>query len=243
MLVIPAIDLRDGCCVRLTQGRRASAKVYDGNPVDIAKGYETAGAQMLHVVDLDGAFSEPNSRNRQTLQEIVRSIEIPVQFGGGLRKLEDVQKAIDLGVARVVLGTLAVESSEVLKTLLRLFGSEKVAVGIDSRNGQVVTHGWESNTALSAVNFAIHVASLGVERIIYTNVSRDGMLSGIDVEATCEIARACGLEVTASGGVSSLEGIRRVSRATCGIDSLITGKALYEGCFTIQEALAAAKQL
>jgi len=117
MLIIPAIDLRDGCCVRLTQGRRDSTKVYDGNPVNIARGYEAAGAEMLHVVDLDGAFSEPNSRNRQTLREIVRSIEIPVQFGGGLRKLEDVQKAIDLGVARVVLGTLAVESAEVLKTL------------------------------------------------------------------------------------------------------------------------------
>ncbi|HZE71153.1 MAG TPA: HisA/HisF-related TIM barrel protein, partial [Pyrinomonadaceae bacterium] len=157
MLIIPAIDLRDGCCVRLTQGRRDSTKVYDGNPVNIARGYEAAGAEMLHVVDLDGAFSEPNSRNRQTLREIVRSIEIPVQFGGGLRKLEDVGKAIDVGVARVVLGTLAVESPEVLKTLLRLFGSERVAVGIDSRNGQVVTHGWESNTALSAVNFALHL--------------------------------------------------------------------------------------
>jgi phosphoribosylformimino-5-aminoimidazole carboxamide ribotide isomerase len=243
MLIIPAIDLRDGCCVRLTQGRRASARVYDGNPVDIAKSYEAAGAQMLHVVDLDGAFSEPNSRNRQTLQEIVRSIEIPVQFGGGLRKLEDVREAIDVGVARVVLGTLAVESSEVLNTLLRLFGSERVAVGIDSRKGVVVTHGWESDTALSAVNFAIHLASLGVERIIHTDVSRDGMLSGIDVEATCEIARACGLEVTASGGVSSLEDIRRVSRANCGIGSMIIGKALYEGHFTIQEALSAAKQL
>src|SRR5882724_383771 len=243
MLIIPAIDLRDGCCVRLTQGRRDSTKVYDGNPVNIARGYEAAGAEMLHVVDLDGAFSEPNSRNRQTLREIVRSIEIPVQFGGGLRKLEDVQKAIDLGVARVVLGTLAVESAEVLKTLLRLFGSERVAVGIDSRGGQVVTHGWESDTALSAVNFALHLASLGVERIIYTDVSRDGMLNGIDVEATCEIARACGLEVTASGGVSSLEDIRGVSRTTCGIDSMIIGKALYEGYFTIQEALSAAKQL
>ncbi len=242
MLIIPAIDLRDGCCVRLTQGRRDSAKVYDGNPVDIARAYEAAGAQMLHVVDLDGAFSEPNSRNRQTLQEIVRSIEIPVQFGGGLRQLEDARKAIDLGVARIVIGTLAVESPEVLKTLLRLFGSEKVAVGIDARNGQVVTRGWENDTALSAVDFALHLASFGVERVIYTEVSRDGMLNGIDVEATCEIARGCGLQVTASGGVSSLEDIRRVSRTTCGIDSIIIGKALYEGHFTIQEALAAAKE-
>jgi len=239
MLIVPAIDLRDGCCVRLTQGRRDSAKVYDRNPVDIARDYEAAGAKMLHVVDLDGAFSEPNSRNRQMLQEIVRSIEIPVQFGGGLRGLEDARKAIDLGIARIVIGTLAVESPETLKTLLSLFGSERVVVGIDSRNGQVVTRGWENDTVLSAVNFARQLASLGVDRVIHTNVSRDGMLNGIDVEATCEIVHACGLKVTASGGVSSLEDIRRVSRATCGIDSLIIGKALYEGYFTIQEALAA----
>jgi phosphoribosylformimino-5-aminoimidazole carboxamide ribotide isomerase len=159
-----------------------------------------------------------------------------------LRELEDVEKAIDLGVARIVIGTLAVESPEILKTLLRLFGSERVAVGIDSRNGQVVTRGWENDTARSAVNFALHLASFGVERIVYTDVLRDGMLNGIDVGATCEIARACGLKVTASGGVSSLEDIRRVSRATCGIDSMIIGKALYEGYFTIQEALVAANQ-
>jgi len=242
MLIIPAIDLREGCCVRLSQGRRESARIYDGNPVDIARAYESAGAQMLHVVDLDGAFSEPNSRNRQTVQEIVHAIEIPVQFGGGLREVEDVEKAIDVGIARVVIGTLAVESAEKLKTLLDLFGSESVAVGIDSRNGEVLTHGWENDTSLTAVAFARHLASMGVERIIYTDVSRDGMLKGINIEATCEIARACGLKVTASGGVSSLEDIKSVSRATCGIDSMIIGKALYEGYFTIQEALIATRQ-
>lgn len=242
MLILPAIDLRNGCCVRLTQGRKDSAKVYDGNPVDIAQAFEAAGAKMIHIVDLDGAFSESNSRNRQTLQEIVRAIQIPVQFGGGLRQLDAASKAIDLGVARIVIGTLAVESSEILETLLLLFGSERVAVGIDSRSGQVVTRGWENDTALSAVNFARHLASLGVERIIHTDVSRDGMLNGIDLDATCEIARACGLRVTASGGVSSLEDIRRVIHSSCGIDSMIIGKALYEGYFTIEEALALAEQ-
>jgi phosphoribosylformimino-5-aminoimidazole carboxamide ribotide isomerase len=239
MLIIPAIDLRGGCCVRLTQGRRETAKVYDGDPVDIAKGYEAAGAKMLHIVDLDGAFSEPNSRNRETLGNIVQSIQIPVQFGGGLRSVEQVKQVIDFGVARVVLGTLAVESNETLKTLLDLFGGEKIAVGIDAKGETVVTRGWEKEAALSAGAFAIQLASVGVERIIYTDVSRDGMLNGVNVEATCEIARASGLKVTASGGISSLEDIRRVSRADCGIDSAILGKALYEGYFTIQEALVA----
>lgn len=242
MLIIPAIDLRSGCCVRLTQGRRDSAKVYDGDPVDIAKSYEAAGAQMVHIVDLDGAFSEPNSANRQTVHEIVRSIRIPTQFGGGLRDLDQVGELIDLGVARVVLGTLAVESPEKLTELLRRFGSERIAVGIDAKGGQVVTRGWEKDEALSAVSFVVHLASIGIGRVIYTDVARDGMLNGVNVEATCEIARASGLQITASGGVSSLEDIRHVSRAHCGIDSLIVGKALYEGYFTIQEALSAGNQ-
>jgi len=242
MLIIPAIDLRGGCCVRLTQGRRDSAKVYDGDPVDIARDYEAAGAQLLHVVDLDGAFSEPNSRNRETLRKIVRSIQIPVQFGGGLRVVEQVKEVIDFGVARVVLGTLAVESTETLEKLLGKFGGEKIAVGIDAKRGTVVTRGWEKEAALSAAGFALQLASVGVERIIYTDVSRDGMLNGVNVEATCEIARVSGLKVTASGGVSSLEDIRRICRADCGIDSAILGKALYEGYFTIQEALVAGNQ-
>ena len=242
MLIIPAIDLRGGCCVRLTQGRRETTKVYDGDPVDIARSYEAAGAKMLHIVDLDGAFSEPNSRNRETLGKIVQSIQIPVQFGGGLRSVEHVKQVIDFGVARVVLGTLAVESNETLKTLLNMFGGEKIAVGIDAKGETVVTRGWEKEAALSAARFAVHLASVGVERIIYTDVSRDGMLNGVNVEATCEIARTSGLKVTASGGISSLEDIRRVSHADCGIDSAILGKALYEGYFTIQEALVAGTQ-
>jgi phosphoribosylformimino-5-aminoimidazole carboxamide ribotide isomerase len=242
MLIIPAIDLRAGRCVRLTQGRKDATKVYDGDPVDIAKDYEKAGAAMLHIVDLDGAFSEPNSSNRRTLNEIVRSVQIPVQFGGGVRTIDQVEKILDLGVARVVIGTLAVESPETLSELLRRFGRERIAVGIDARDGQVLTRGWEKEAAVSAVSFALQLKSVGVERIIYTDVSRDGMLSGVNVEATCEIARASGLKVTASGGVSSLTDVRNVSRANCGIDSLIIGKALYEGRFTVQEACEAGKE-
>jgi len=242
MLIIPAIDLQGGYCVRLTQGRRDTAKVYDGDPVDIAKGYEAAGVQMLHIVDLDGAFSAPNSRNRETLGKILRSIKMPVQFGGGLRSIEQVKEVINFGVARIVLGTLAVESPVVLERLLGMFGGEKVAVGIDAKGGTVVTRGWEQEAAMSATSFALQLASVGVEHIVYTDVSRDGMLKGVNIEATCEIARVSGLKVTASGGISSLEDIRRINRADCGIDSVILGKALYERCFTIQEALVAGGQ-
>lgn len=250
ILIIPAIDLRDGNCVRLTQGRKDSATVYDGNPIEIAQGYEASGARMIHIVDLDGAFSNPNSRNRDVLRELVSQIRIPLQFGGGLRSLEDVAQVIELGVARVVIGTLAVEMPESLHRAVRLFGPDRIAVGIDARDGEVLTRGWEKEGKLSALQLAQNVASMGVERIVYTDVARDGMLTGVNIEQTCAIARASGLKVTASGGVSSLEDIERLLSAkgkingrvdakadACRIDSLIIGKALYEGRFTLQQAL------
>lgn len=237
MLIIPAIDLRDGRCVRLTQGRKDDVKVYDGDAVEIAQRYEDNGARMLHIVDLDGAFSDPNSRNRQVLREIIRQVKIPAQFGGGLRSLQDIEQVIELGVTRVVIGTLAVKSPETLAKAVRSFG-DRLAVGIDARSGHVLTRGWEKEEKISALALAQRVAALGVERIIYTDVARDGMLTGVNVEQTCMIARESGLKVTASGGVSSLEDIKRLrSVSECGIDSVIVGKALYEGRFTLKEAL------
>lgn len=237
MIVIPAIDLRQGRCVRLTQGARNSTVTYDGEPVQMAKIYEAASVAMIHVVDLDGAFSEPNSANRQTLAEIIRSVKIPIQFGGGLRTIEQVKQVLDLGAGRVVIGTLAVEAPATLKVLLDTFGSERILVGIDAKRGMVMTHGWEQDEGISASRFAQQLATIGVERIVYTDVSRDGMLSGVNVEATCEIARVSGLKVTASGGISSLEDITTLAQAGCSVDSVIVGKALYEGRFTIEEAL------
>jgi phosphoribosylformimino-5-aminoimidazole carboxamide ribotide isomerase len=238
MLVIPAIDLREGRCIRLKQGRKDEVTVYDGRPVEIAQNYQDHGARMLHIVDLDGAFSEPNSRNRQALREIIRKIEIPVQFGGGLRGYKDVEKVIELGVSRVVIGTLAVELPETLAKVVRSFGGDRIAVGIDAKNGQVMTRGWESEGNISALELAQQVAALGVQRIIYTDVARDGMLTGVNIEQTCMIARESGLKVTASGGVSSLEDLKRLRTASgCGIDSVIVGKALYEGRFTLKEAM------
>ena len=237
MLVIPAIDLRDGRCVRLKQGRKDEVTHYDGDPVEVAKNFQIEGAEWLHVVDLDGAFAESNSKNRQTLKAIVEAVDIPVQFGGGLRSLADVEQALRLGVSRVVIGTLAVESPEIVRTLLASFGSDRIAVGIDAKNGEVVIRGWEQTEAIDAIEFAREIAKRGVNRIIYTDVARDGMLEGPNIEATCNIARSSGAKVTASGGMSSLDDIRRVKESKCGIDSVIVGRAIYENRFTLEDAL------
>ena len=236
MVIIPAIDLRQGKCVRLAQGRKEAATIYDRDPILVAKAFEDDGAQMLHVVDLDGAFGE-GQLSRDVAKSIFRSVSVPVQFGGGLRTIDDVEELIASGASRVVIGTLAAESLETLERLVELFGS-RIVVGIDTRDGHVMTRGWEKHGQIEAVDLARRIASIGVERIVYTDVARDGMLTGPNIEQTCLIARVTGLKVTASGGVSSLtdiEGLRRVSEA--GIDSVIVGKALYEGRFTLKEAL------
>jgi phosphoribosylformimino-5-aminoimidazole carboxamide ribotide isomerase len=239
MIVIPAIDLRQGKCVRLRQGRKEAATVYDADPIKIAEGFESDGARLLHVVDLDGAFSESNVRNRDVLGDIVRAISIPVQFGGGLRGAKDIEQAISLGVARVVIGTLAVESPDMLAEFVGLFGVDHVAVGIDARNGQVVTRGWETEEEMSALALARRVAAAGVERIIYTDVRRDGMLTGVNIDQTCLVAETSGLKITASGGVASLADLERLRAVSHrGVDSVIIGKALYEGRFTLPDAIA-----
>ncbi|GAC1446324.1 MAG: 1-(5-phosphoribosyl)-5-[(5-phosphoribosylamino) methylideneamino]imidazole-4-carboxamide isomerase [Pyrinomonadaceae bacterium] len=240
MLIIPAIDLREGRCVRLTQGRKNETKVYNGDPVEIAKRFEAAGGRMIHVVDLDGAFADKNALNRKVARRIIRALEIPVPFGGGLRSVTDVQQLIEYGAAQVVIGTLAAESPETLEKFVQLFGF-RICVGIDARGGQVLTRGWEREAKLSAIGLAQRVADAGVDRIVYTDVARDGMLGGVNIEQTCAVAKASGLRVTASGGVSSLEDIARLREAqACGIDSVIVGKALYEGRFTLQDALRVA---
>ena len=239
MLIIPAIDLRGGRCVRLVQGRRADVKVYDGDPVERARAFAADGARMIHVVDLDGAFADAGSPNREIARRIFGAVGVPVQFGGGLRGEADVSRMIDWGAARAVVGTLAVESPALLGRLAERFGG-RVAVGIDARGGRVVTRGWERQEELSAVELARRVAEAGVSRIVYTDVARDGMMNGVNVEQTCAVARAGGVPVTASGGVSSLSDLEDLRRAAaCGIEGVVVGKALYEGVFTLREALAA----
>lgn len=240
MLIIPAIDLKDGCCVRLLQGRKNEVKTYDTDPVEMARAFAAAGAQLLHVVDLDGAFAGGESTNRAVVRKISEAIAVPLEFGGGLRSVADVQQVLALGVQRVVLGTLAAESTEAVNELLGRYDS-RICVGIDARDGKVMTRGWETATDLAAVDFASSLARLGVKRIIYTDIARDGMLSGPNIEQTVGIARAAGISVTASGGISCLADIRRLREADEPlVDSVIIGKALYEGKFSLEEAIKAA---
>jgi phosphoribosylformimino-5-aminoimidazole carboxamide ribotide isomerase len=233
MLVIPAIDLRDGRCVRLAQGRKSDATVYNENPVAVAREFAAAGAEMIHVVDLDGAFGEPFSPNRSVVRRIIDEMDVRVEFGGGVRSLPDVQELCEAGVARVVLGTIAAESPESLKDFVELF-STRICVGIDARDGIVMTHGWETATPVMAVNLAQTVTACGVKRIIYTDIARDGMMVGPNVEQTLAVVRAAHVAVTASGGVSSLDDLQRLRDANEPLlDSVIVGKALYEGKFKL----------
>ena len=235
MLVIPAIDLKNGSCVRLVQGRQADVTVYDEDPVAVARQFAAAGARMIHVVDLDGAFKGGESPNRAVVKRIVEAVDVGIEFGGGIRSIEDVQELCDAGVARVVLGTVAVESPDLLRDLLDSFG-EKICVGIDAKDGQVMTRGWEEGTRITAVDLARRVA--GIKRIIYTDIARDGMLTGPNIEQTVAIARAAKVPVTASGGVSSLDDIKRLRDAGEPLlDSVIVGKALYEQKFKLEDAL------
>jgi len=240
MLIIPAIDLKDGRCVRLLQGRKSEMTVYNENPVEVAREFAAAGAQMIHVVDLDGAFNESASPNRAVVREIIEAVDVPIEFGGGVRTIEDVRELCDAGVARVVLGTVAAESPDALQKFVNEFAS-RICVGIDARDGRVMTRGWETATPILATDLARSVAECGVERIIYTDIARDGALVGPNIQQTLAVAEAANVRVTASGGVSSLDDIKRLRDAgDARVDSVIVGKALYEGKFRLENAILAA---
>ena len=237
MLIIPAIDLKNGQCVRLMQGRKSEVTVYSEDAVEVAKEFASAGARMIHVVDLDGAFSEADSPNRAVVAKILEAVDVPIEFGGGVRSLQDVQMLVDQGVARVVLGTIAAESPDSLSEFVERFSS-KICVGIDARDGRVMSRGWETSTPVDAIELARSVAAHGVERIIYTDIARDGTLVGPNIDQTLAVVRAANVRVTASGGVSSLDDIQRLRDADDPrLDSVIVGKALYEGKFKLEEAI------
>jgi phosphoribosylformimino-5-aminoimidazole carboxamide ribotide isomerase len=242
MIIIPAIDLRGGRCVRLTQGQASAETVYSENPVIVAKRWYDEGAEMLHIVNLDAALNLDDTDNLKALERILYEINIPVQFGGGMRSIEDVRRLDDLGATRIVIGTTAIENPVLLAHIVDEFGST-IVVGIDARDGNVALRGWEKLSNIQAIDFAQKVAEMGVERVVYTDIARDGMLSGINIDATRAIAEASGLKITASGGVASLDDIYALKELEdYGVDSVIIGKALYEGVFTLEEALDAAEE-
>jgi phosphoribosylformimino-5-aminoimidazole carboxamide ribotide isomerase len=240
MLIIPAIDLRGGRCVRLVEGREQSAKVYDRDPVEVARGYKKEGARLIHIVDLDGAFLGAASENLKIVRQIVEQTALPVEVGGGVRSLSDIESLLcDIGARYAILGTLAVEQPDLVAQAVARFG-DRIVIGIDARGSRVATRGWTETTEEDLLSLARRMTDMGVERLIYTDISRDGRLEGPNFEMTREVALSSRARVTASGGVSSLEDIKRLSELeTDGVDSMIVGKALYEGRFTLKEAIKA----
>ncbi|MGI6649114.1 MAG: 1-(5-phosphoribosyl)-5-[(5-phosphoribosylamino)methylideneamino]imidazole-4-carboxamide isomerase [Bacillota bacterium] len=240
MLVIPAIDLREGRCVRLIQGRLDQEIVFSNNPAEVASNWEKRGAQWLHVVDLDGAFAG-ELRNLDKIKAIVKNVNIPIQVGGGIRTMETVRQLLDLGVNRVILGTSAVAQPEMVREAVAEFG-ERILVGIDGRDGKVVIEGWDKTSEKSILELGREVEEIGIKRIVLTDIRRDGMLKGPNVEGTREMGLACNLKILASGGISSLEDIRSLKALEpYGVEGVIIGRALYSGVVVLEEALEVAQ--
>lgn len=239
MIIFPAIDLRGGKCVRLFKGDFSRETIFSDNPSAVAVKWEELGAKYLHVVDLDGAL-RGKSINRAAIRSILSAVHIPVELGGGIRSLDDIEAALTLGIQRVILGSAAVENPDLVKTAWEKFG-ERVIVAIDARDGIVAMQGWESSGGISAVTFAKQMAACGIKTAIYTDIARDGTLQGINLEATIELAKESGLKVIASGGVSSLDDIRQVKEHEAdGLEGVIVGQAIYTGRIDLSRALAIA---
>jgi phosphoribosylformimino-5-aminoimidazole carboxamide ribotide isomerase len=242
VIIYPAIDLRRGRCVRLVQGDPRAETVVGDDPAAMARRWVGLGAEWLHVVNLDGAFGEEASANAAALRNILRAVSIPVQFGGGLRSMAGIEAALALGVARVVVGTAALTDPDLLRQALDRLGSERVAVGIDARDGVVATHGWQQSSGVGALDLARHMQALGVTRVVYTDIGRDGTLAGVNAAACAALAQAAGLAVIASGGVATLDDIRRVKAVEAGgVEGVIVGKALYAGQVDLAQALEMAR--
>lgn len=232
MIIYPAIDIKEGRCVRLLQGRFDDETVY-GNPVEMAKKWASIGARWLHTVDLDGARTG-KSDNRRIISEIAAVTGIPVQMGGGIRTMEDIDECLGLGIQRVILGTAAVNDPQLVKQALQKY-PDRVAVGIDAKDGRVAVEGWEKVSAHTAVEFAKAMEQLGCRVIIYTDIATDGMLSGPNLSAMEEMMRAVKMEVIASGGVSSVGDL--IALKNLGAAGAIVGKAIYTGAVDLNEAL------
>lgn len=233
MEIIPAIDLRNGRCVRLYQGDYAQETVFSDDPVGMARHWESLGASRLHIVDLDGAArGEPV--NAAVVEAIARAIAIPIQVGGGLRTLETIEHTLALGANRVILGTAAVDDQDLVAEACRRLG-EAIVVGVDARDGMVAVRGWREGSGIVAEALVQRMASLGVRRIVYTDIARDGTLGGPNFEATAALASNSKIPIIASGGIASLDDLRRL--AEIGVEGAIVGRALYTGALDLREAI------
>jgi phosphoribosylformimino-5-aminoimidazole carboxamide ribotide isomerase len=236
--IYPAIDLRAGLVVRLKEGNPARQTTYSSDPAQIAKRWFEEGAQWLHVVNLDGAFDENDIANQFALRailEIANRFERRIQFGGGIRSVQIVEDVLSLGVSRVVLGTIAVEQPEFVADAVRNFGAEKIAVGIDARDGFVRVRGWQASSGIHATKLALQMQSLGLSTIVYTDISRDGLGSGLNIVSTRKLADASHLDVIASGGVHTIQDV--IAAREANLAGVIIGRALYEGNVDLKEAM------
>ncbi|MCL0031904.1 1-(5-phosphoribosyl)-5-[(5-phosphoribosylamino)methylideneamino]imidazole-4-carboxamide isomerase [Dehalococcoidia bacterium] len=235
MDIIPAVDVKDGKCVRLYQGDYDKETVFSTDPVSVAAGWQDMGAERIHIVDLDGA-SSGSQLNFQIIQRIISSLTIPVQVGGGIRTESNVATMMDIGVDRVVLGTIAVENKELVRSILNRFGEESVVVGIDVRDDLVSIKGWKESTIVSSFDLIDDMYGIGIRRFVYTDISRDGTLLQPNFESIEQILNRSDANIIASGGVSSLSHIQQLARL--GVEGVIIGKALYTGDINLHEAIS-----
>jgi len=236
VIVIPAIDLNDGKCVRLLQGDFSRATVYSDDPVQMATTWQEKGAERIHIVDLDGSRSG-SPRNRNVIKDMVGALDIPVQIGGGIRSMETVDAYLEMGVTWVILGTAALKDSVFVADACKTHGGA-IILGIDAKDGEIMVEGWTEGTGRSAIDIAKSYEGLGIHAIVYTDIKRDGMETGVNIEATKIMAEAVNIPVIASGGVATLrdiEDLLKVERS--GIMGVITGKALYAGALKLEEAI------
>ena len=228
MLIIPAIDIKEGKCVRLKQGVFIQKTVYSEHPEEVALYFQNLGAKRLHVVDLDGAKTG-TSKNRALIREILSEVQIPIQLGGGIRSFAQVEQWLNLGIESIIIGTMAVKQPEVVEQSLQQFGSERLILAVDARDGKVAIEGWQRDSEVRAVDLVQYFKHAGIERILYTDISRDGMLSGPNLSAIKEMAVSTRLKVTASGGISSKQDLIDLEELeSFGVDSVIVGRAFYE---------------
>jgi phosphoribosylformimino-5-aminoimidazole carboxamide ribotide isomerase len=237
MILFPAIDLKEGRCVRLIQGDMDQATIFNDDPADQAKQFEDQGFEWLHIVDLDGAFAG-KPMNSDAIRAITRRITIPIQLGGGIRTMKTVENWLDHGITRVIIGTAAVKDPAFVREAARNFAGH-IAVGIDARDGRVAVDGWAQLSEMSSIELGQRSQDAGVSAIIYTDISRDGLLKGLNIESTLALAQALTIPVIASGGLASLDDIERLTNPDCAIlEGAITGRALYDGRLDAKAALS-----
>lgn len=233
MKLYPAIDLKDGKCVRLLQGDYNEVTVYGENPGEMAKKWERLGGDFLHIVDLDGAKAGKEI-NGEAIRQIVEAINIPIELGGGIRSIEDISLQLSRGVNRVILGSAAIKNRALVKEALDTFGPDKIVVGVDAKGGMVAVEGWLEVTDTSALTFCQELERMGVQTVIYTDIAKDGMMQGPNIEETEKLVKETHLDIVASGGVSSLEDLKALEKI--GVYGAIIGKAIYTGAIDLEEA-------